>query len=82
MFYFLPVRTASETPRNLLDNDDIMGVVGAEADDAEAEFIREICEKELMFGLNLLPALTPLILAGCSNLSKVTFTICQPISRR
>ena len=36
-----------QTSSEALDDDD-MGCVGAEADDVEAEFIRSICEKELL----------------------------------
>ena len=61
--------TAMETPKGGADDDD-MGVVGAEADDAEAEFIRNVCEKEIMYGRTLLANITPLITAICSNPSK------------
>ena len=47
-----------------------MGVVGAEADDAEAEFIRTVCEKELLSGDTLLNHFTPLLVAICSNPTK------------
>lgn len=70
-------RSASETPRNTgggAGEDDDMGVMGAEADDAEVEFIRVVCEKELVtnesMGSNLLYLLSPLILAVCKNPSK------------
>ena len=36
-------------------------VVGAEADDTEAEFIRNICEKKTVTGDNLLALLYPII---------------------
>jgi len=62
--------TALETPRNANQEEDDMSCVGAEADDAEAEFIRHVCEKEILFGPTLLTALTPLILTICSNPSK------------
>merc|ERR1711884_100959 len=61
--------TAMETPKTGAEDDD-MGVVGAEADDAEAEFIRNICEKEVLYGDTLLAAIAPLILNICSNPSK------------
>ena len=38
--------TALSTPMNATTNgaeDDDMGIVGAEADDAEAEFIQQVC---------------------------------------
>ena len=37
----------SQTSSEALEDDD-MGCVGAEADDVEAEFIRRICETELL----------------------------------
>jgi len=69
------IRSASETPRAPGGGEDEdMGVVGAEADDAEAEFIRVVCEKELVtndsMGTNLLYLISPLILAVCRNPSK------------
>ena len=36
-------------------------VVGAEADDTEAEFIRNLCEKKSVSGDNLLALLSPII---------------------
>jgi len=72
-------RSANETPRNAggAGEDDDMGVMGAEADDAEVEFIRVVCEKELVcekdhtdMGTNLLYLISPLILAVCKNPSK------------
>jgi len=62
--------TAMETPRNANQEEDDMGCVGAEADDAEAEFIRHVCEKEILFGNTLLSCLSPLILTVCSNPTK------------
>jgi len=62
--------TAMETPRNSNPEEDDMGCVGAEADDAEAEFIRHVCEKEILFGTTLLACLSPLILTVCSNPTK------------
>jgi len=62
--------TALETPRNANQEEEDTSCVGAEADDAEAEFIRHVCEKEIMFGPTLLTALTPLILNICSNPTK------------
>ena len=51
------------------DEDDIMG---AEADDAEAEFIRSVCEKEVVSGsgspgANLLATFAPVIVEICSD---------------
>lgn len=49
---------------NAVDDDD-MGVVGAEADDAEAEFIRSVCEKEIVTGNNLLGLFAPALIEIC-----------------
>ena len=62
--------TALETPKAANTEDEDMGVVGAEADDAEAEFIRTVCEKEVLYGGSLLAAMCPLISSICSNPSK------------
>ena len=48
-----------------LGEDDDMGVVGAEADDAEAEFIRSVCEKEIVSGQNLLGLFAPVLIQVC-----------------
>jgi len=58
--------TALGTPMGNVEDED-MGVVGAEADDAEAEFIRSVCEKEILGGEGLLSAFTPLLVNICSN---------------
>ena len=42
-----------------------MGCVGAEADDAEAEYIRNVCEKEIVTGTNLLALFAPSIIEVC-----------------
>ncbi|XP_022111340.1 condensin complex subunit 1-like isoform X2 [Acanthaster planci] len=47
--------------------EDEMGLGGAAAEDAEAEYIRKICESELVTGHNLLSAIRPLLVAVCSN---------------
>jgi len=61
--------TAMETPKTGGEDDD-MGVVGAEADDAEAEFIRNVCEKEIMYGSTLLASICPVITSICSQPNK------------
>lgn len=58
-----------ETPKTGGEDDD-MGVVGAEADDAEAEFIRNVCEKEIMYGSTLLASICPVITSICSQPNK------------
>ena len=45
--------------------DDDMGVVGAEADDAEAEYLRNVCENEVVTGENILAMFSPMIEAVC-----------------
>ncbi|GFO08346.1 hypothetical protein PoB_003485100 [Plakobranchus ocellatus] len=43
---------------------------GASADDAEAEFVKKICETEILNGQGLLSDFCPLLIAVCSNSSK------------
>ncbi|XP_042208169.1 condensin complex subunit 1-like [Homarus americanus] len=52
------------------DIDEEMGLTGAVADDMEAEYVRSICETEIITGDNLLVALRPMIWAVCCNPSK------------
>ncbi|XP_059114607.1 condensin complex subunit 1 isoform X2 [Peromyscus eremicus] len=54
--------TSSETTM-----EEELGLVGATADDTEAELIRSICEKELLDGNQVLAAFVPLMLKVCSN---------------
>lgn len=44
-----------------------LGLVGATADDTEAELIRGICELELLDGKQVLAAFVPLLLKVCNN---------------
>ncbi|KAJ6658260.1 hypothetical protein lerEdw1_020532 [Lerista edwardsae] len=44
-----------------------LGLVGASAEDTEAELIRTICETELLDGKQLLSAFVPLVLKICNN---------------
>uniref|UniRef100_A0A6I8PSK6 Condensin complex subunit 1 n=1 Tax=Ornithorhynchus anatinus TaxID=9258 RepID=A0A6I8PSK6_ORNAN len=44
-----------------------LGLVGASADDTEAELIRSICEAELLEDKQLLSAFVPLLLKVCNN---------------
>lgn len=44
-----------------------LGLVGATADDTEAELIRGICEKELLDGNQVLAAFVPLLLKVCNS---------------
>ena len=64
-------QSAMSTPRNQGDvEEDDMGCVGAEADDMEAEFIRKICERELLSPEHLLGNLAPLVVTICANPTK------------
>jgi len=64
-------QSAMATPKNPGEvEDDDMGCVGAEADDMEAEFIRKICDKELLSPSHLLGCLAPLIISICANPTK------------
>ncbi|XP_069836022.1 condensin complex subunit 1 isoform X2 [Dendropsophus ebraccatus] len=47
-----------------------MGLVGASADDAEAELIQRVCDKELLNAQQYLSAFLPLILRVCKNTGK------------
>ena len=56
--------------RSSQENEDDDGIMGAVADDMEAEYIRGVCETELMGQSNLLDLLRPLIWSVCVNSSK------------
>ena len=47
-----------------------MDIVGAQADDDEQDFIRSVCEKEIVSGENLLAQFAPLIIEICSSPAK------------
>ncbi|XP_067308737.1 condensin complex subunit 1 isoform X2 [Pseudorasbora parva] len=47
-----------------------LGLVGASAEDTEAEFIRKICETELLAEGNMLSAFLPLLVKVCSSPGK------------
>merc|ERR550534_2434090 len=65
-------RTATKMPKesDATMVDDEMGVGGAVAEDAEAEYIRKLCEMEVVTGSNLLSFFTPLIVTICSSRAK------------
>ena len=52
------------------DDEDDLEVVGAEADDLESEFIRNVREKEILAPDTLLSAFVPLVVHICSNPKK------------
>ncbi|KAM6214290.1 condensin complex subunit 1 isoform 2-T2 [Rhynchocyon petersi] len=54
--------TSSETTM-----EEELGLVGATADDPEAELIRNICELELLDGKQVLATIVPLLLKVCNN---------------
>uniref|UniRef100_A0A8D2NHU1 Condensin complex subunit 1 n=1 Tax=Zonotrichia albicollis TaxID=44394 RepID=A0A8D2NHU1_ZONAL len=53
--------------RNETTMEEELGLVGATADDTEAELIHSICETELLDGKHLLSAFVPLVLKICNN---------------
>ncbi|NXA62805.1 CND1 protein, partial [Mohoua ochrocephala] len=57
-----PQSTGNETTM-----EEELGLVGATADDTEAELIRSICETELLDGKHLFSAFVPLVLKICNN---------------
>ncbi|NXC21208.1 CND1 protein, partial [Corythaeola cristata] len=62
--------TKKQRPRstgNETTMEEELGLVGASADDTEAELIRSICETELLDGKHLLSAFVPLVLKICNN---------------
>ncbi|XP_041124079.1 condensin complex subunit 1 isoform X2 [Polyodon spathula] len=66
--------------------DEEMGLVGASAEDTEAELIRRICETELLSGEQMLSSFVPLILQVCNNPGKysdpqLTTTACLALSK-
>ncbi|XP_076315224.1 condensin complex subunit 1-like isoform X2 [Tachypleus tridentatus] len=44
-----------------------LGLTGAVADDTEAEYVCQVCDKEIVTGGNLLGLIRPLIIAVCSD---------------
>lgn len=50
--------------------DEEMGLVGASAEDTEAELVRKICETELLNAQNLLSVFVPMVLKVCNNPGK------------
>ncbi|NWW01229.1 CND1 protein, partial [Oreocharis arfaki] len=57
-----PQSTGNETTM-----EEELGLVGATADDTEAELIRGICETELLDGKHVFSAFVPLVLKICNN---------------
>ncbi|NWX48972.1 CND1 protein, partial [Steatornis caripensis] len=52
---------------NEMTMEEELGLVGASADDTEAELVRSICETELLDGKHLFSAFVPLVLKICNN---------------
>ena len=69
--YSFQAASASKRRRSMKkaadDDGDDLEVVGAEADDLESEFIRNVCEKEILAPDTLLSSFTPLVVHICSN---------------
>lgn len=61
---------ASETPRTAAQVDEEDDIVGAVADDAEGEFIRNVCEKEIVTGGGLLGMFAPMLSKVGNRISK------------
>ncbi|XP_065442007.1 condensin complex subunit 1 isoform X5 [Chrysemys picta bellii] len=65
------VNSTKEQSAKSIENETTMeedlGLVGASADDTEAELIRNICDTELLDGKQLLSAFIPLVLKICNN---------------
>ncbi|NWV26460.1 CND1 protein, partial [Origma solitaria] len=62
--------TKKQRPRstgNETTMEEELGLVGATADDTEAELVRSICETELLDGKHLFSAFVPLVLKICNN---------------
>ncbi|MPC84196.1 Condensin complex subunit 1 [Portunus trituberculatus] len=57
-----------------------MGLVGAVADDTEAEYIRYVCETEIINSDNLLGTIKPMIWTLCTNPDKYKSTELQAAS--
>ncbi|XP_065053020.1 condensin complex subunit 1-like isoform X1 [Rhopilema esculentum] len=59
--------TVKETTATEEGLEDELGVGGAAAEDAETEFIRNVCEKDIVTGTNLLAVFGSLLISVCSN---------------
>uniref|UniRef100_A0A8C3R1T5 Condensin complex subunit 1 n=1 Tax=Cyanoderma ruficeps TaxID=181631 RepID=A0A8C3R1T5_9PASS len=59
--------TSTGNTGNEITMEEELGLVGATADEAEAELIRSICETELLDGKHLFSAFVPLVLKICNN---------------
>ncbi|KAM9300116.1 condensin complex subunit 1 [Morus bassanus] len=57
----------TQSTRNETSMEEELGLVGASADDTEAELIHSICETELLDGKHLFSAFVPLVLKICNN---------------
>uniref|UniRef100_A0A8C4S641 Condensin complex subunit 1 n=1 Tax=Erpetoichthys calabaricus TaxID=27687 RepID=A0A8C4S641_ERPCA len=62
----------SKQPSSESNIDEEMGLVGATAEDTEAELVRKICENELLSEDQLLSKFTPLILKVCNSPGQYT----------
>ncbi|NWZ71750.1 CND1 protein, partial [Acrocephalus arundinaceus] len=60
-------KQTAQSTENEITMEEELGLVGATADDTEAELIRSICETELLDGKHLFSAFVPLVLKICNN---------------
>ncbi|KAL5015272.1 hypothetical protein ScPMuIL_009542 [Solemya velum] len=70
-----PTKSITDTATKIKDNsneaiEEELGMTGAAAEDAQSEYIRKICETEIVTGQNLLATFVPAILEVCTNRSK------------
>lgn len=65
---------ASETPRLRKEKEDSADAELGEinADDAEADYINQVCESEIVDGQTILSALSPIVVLVCTNPQKFT----------
>ncbi|XP_074964006.1 condensin complex subunit 1 [Phalacrocorax aristotelis] len=60
-------QSSAQSTKNETTIEEELGLVGASADDTEAELIHSICETELLDGKHLFSAFVPLVLKICNN---------------
>ncbi|XP_015767731.1 PREDICTED: condensin complex subunit 1-like [Acropora digitifera] len=63
----VPSTNTSKDPGTSETIEEELGLTGASADDVESEYVRKICEHEIVTGNTLLSKLHPLLVCVCSN---------------
>jgi len=63
----VPSTNTSKDPSTSETIEEELGLTGASADDIESEYVRKICEHEIVTGNTLLSKLHPLLVCVCSN---------------